>query len=303
MFIWKDMGFSRLWDGSCQAIDFFLNGPVSEGGYAPLTTNNRCLRRLTFCCRRAMSVGCLALKGYAMHRRTNTYIWSLIFLCCSSSIRSRSFLSSSSSSPPSPPVVPSSFARLPRAPPGTAPPVSHRFTAEEETGLCGPSQRTSGSDSPPVSSLEEGSSIAPSGGRMRAQKNKFVCFSWRGVQPPRWSAASALWLQPRVPPAAFLASGRSLIGGYSGGCRRVRFVPSHSAGMAARAPARSQVRNLWLPQWQTRRLTLLKKLLLVETYYFYLVLLIQSYTSNDDIHNGIVQHCNVYFSGIHIKIL
>lgn len=244
MFIWKD-----LWDGSCQAVDLFRNGPVSEGGCAPVTTNNRCLRRLTFCCRRAMSVGCLALNGYAMHRRTNAYIWSLIFLCCSSWIRSRSFLSSSfSSSSPPPPVVPSSFARLPRAPPGTAPPVSHRFPAEEEAGLCGPSQITSGSDSPPVSSLEEGSSMAPSGGRVRAEKNKFVCFSWRGVQPPRSSAASALWLQPLVSPTAFLASGRSLIGGYSRGCRRVRFVPSHSAGMAARAPARSQVRNLWLPK-------------------------------------------------------
>lgn len=237
MFIWKDLGFSRLLDGSCQAVDFFQNGPVSEGGCAPFTTNNRCLLQLTFCCRRAMSVGCLALNGYAMHRRTNKYIWSLIFLCCSSWVRSRSFLSSSSFS--SSPVVPSSFARLPRAPPGTAPPESRCFPAEEEAGLCGPSQTTSGSDSPPVSSLEEGSSMAPSGGRVRAEKNKFVCFSWRGVQPERSSAASALWVQPLVPPKALLVSGRSLIGGYSRGCRRVRFVPSHSAGMAARAQARS----------------------------------------------------------------
>lgn len=50
---------------------------------------------LTFCCRLAMSVGCFALNGYAMHRITKTYSCSF-FLRSSSSlcIFSRSSFSS-----------------------------------------------------------------------------------------------------------------------------------------------------------------------------------------------------------------
>lgn len=50
---------------------------------------------LTFCCRRAISVGCFALNGYAMHRMTKTYNCSF-FLRSSSSLCSLSRSSFSS---------------------------------------------------------------------------------------------------------------------------------------------------------------------------------------------------------------
>lgn len=122
---------------------------------------------LTFCCLRAMSVGCLALNGYAMHLTTKTYSCRRMRRSCSSSsCRSGSSRPSLSTEglgltglaaplPPPPPERPGASRRPSRAVAGGA-----RW---EPPGATSTSRLSSSSPSSDSSSLEDGSSIVLAG--------------------------------------------------------------------------------------------------------------------------------------------
>lgn len=121
---------------------------------------------LTFCCLRAMSVGCLALKGYAMHLTTKTYSCRRMRRSCSSSScrsgSSRPSLSTEglgltglAAPPPPPPERPGASRRPSRAAAGGA-----RW---EPPGATSTSRLSSSSPSSDSSSLEDGSSMVLAG--------------------------------------------------------------------------------------------------------------------------------------------